>query len=104
VATRGVYDLTQREVQDPAARFRRMTFWRRLSRPTRWAALAGALATGILLGPFVIAALLLRSSDDARGPTLGAYVVLGALLVLLMVAGGAVVGAAVAGLRRVMRK
>ena len=40
-----------------------------------------ALAALLLLGPVAVAVVLLRSSSDAVGPSLGAYIVI-ALLVL----------------------
>ena len=79
-----------------------MTLWRRLHRATRWAAALGALLALVVLGPFVVAALMLRSSSDARGPEPMAYVVLGALLLLLMATAAAVAGLLAAGVRRLL--
>lgn len=79
-----------------------MHFWRRLHRSTRWAGIGGGVISGIVLSPFVVAALMLRSSSDAHGPEPAAYVVLGIVLLMVMIAGGVVAGVLAALVRRVV--
>lgn len=56
------------------------------------AALAG-LAALLALGPVAVAVLLLRSSSDAEGPTLGAHILIAAV-VLAIVAAASLAGGA----------
>lgn len=78
--------------------------WGRLHRATRTAAIAGALATGLALGPVAAATLLLRSPGSDGGAAPGAWVVVGAVVLLAMLGGGALLGAIVAGIRRLTHR
>jgi len=50
--------------------------------------LVASAATLLLLGPIAVAVLLLRSSSDAQGPTLGAHLVIGFVLLALTALAG----------------
>ncbi|MFN3389001.1 MAG: hypothetical protein ACK40O_08710 [Allosphingosinicella sp.] len=58
--------------------------------PLILAALAG-LAALLTLGPVAVAVLLLRSSSDAHGPTLGAHILI-ALVVVALTAAASLAG------------
>ena len=48
------------------------------------AALAGAVAALLFLGPIGVAVVMLRCCSDSTGPTLGAWIVLGVLLLVVV--------------------
>lgn len=78
--------------------------WRSWHPSTRWAALAGAILGGALLGPATLAVLLLRCCEATRGPSAGAYVVLGVVLLAGSLLSAVVAGLAVMLLRRLVRR
>lgn len=47
-----------------------------------------ATAALLLLGPIAVAVLILRSSSDAQGPSLGAYVVIGFVVLAITALAG----------------
>lgn len=70
---------------------------RRVARATLVGGFAGALLTTLMVGPIAAAVVLLRCCDDSRGPDPMAWVVIG-MVVLLLAAAGAAVGAGIARL------
>jgi hypothetical protein len=50
--------------------------------------LIASAASLLLLGPIAVAVLLLRSSSDAQGPTLGAHLLIGLVVLALTVLAG----------------
>ena len=73
---------------------------RRYHWSTLLGALLGGLATLLLLGPVVVAVLVLRCCSDSTGPTWGAWALLLALLAATVAVGALVGGALGALLRR----
>jgi hypothetical protein len=74
--------------------------WRRLHLSTRVAAILGAAATFLALGPIAVAVVLLRCCDDVRGPSAGAWVVIAVVLLVSALAAGTMMALLVAATRR----